>query len=161
MCIRDRDIDSLHLLPITPYHYAKRSNESLTNEFVKDYYVLHRRRIEALWKQQKYWDQDSPETRSVLGSLYSRYILSALTRNCDKKSEMTGNERRKFCRDIFADPLFEELVTYGKASDSTALKIALAVMKTKNVTCNLAFARMIYLVKTKLPVLFSRVKSGR
>lgn len=155
------DIDSLHLLPITPYHYAKRSNESLTNEFVKDYYILHRRRIEALWNQQKYWNQDSPETRSVLGSLYSRYILSALTRNCDKKSEMTGRDRREFCKKIFADKLFEELVTYGKASDSTALKIALAIMKTKNVTCNLAFARMIYLVKTKLPLVFSRVKSGR
>lgn len=155
------DIDSLHLLPITPYHYAKRSNDSLTNEFVKDYYILHRRRIEALWNQQKYWGQDSPETRGVLGSLYSRYILSALTRNFDKKSGMSRRVRRQFCKKIFADPLFGELVPWGKASDSRALKIALSVMKTKNVTCNLIFARMIYLVKTKLPVIFSKVKSGR
>ena len=74
---------------------------------------------------------------------------------------MTGRDRRMFCKNIFADKLFEELVTYGKAADSTALKIALAIMKTKNVTCNLAFARLIYLVKTKLPLLFSKVKSGR
>lgn len=51
-----------------------------------------------------------------------------------KLRQKIRNDRERtaeILQDIFADPLFEELVTYGKASDSTALKIALAVMKTK------------------------------
>lgn len=155
------DIDSMNLLSAAPYHYAKRANESLTNEFVPEYYRLHRRRIETLWKQQKYWKIDMQRSRKILGGLFCRYILSALERNYDKRADISFLERRRFCRQIFADPLFLELVPYGKAEDSRMLKIALKLMQTKNVTLNLLFAFCIHLVRSKLPVIYSKVKSGR
>lgn len=83
------DIDSLNLLDITPYHYAKRMSGSLTTKFVPDYYPLHRRRIEMLLKQQQYWKSDTKQNCAVLGGLYGRYILSALERNWRQK---VGNE---------------------------------------------------------------------
>lgn len=155
------DIDSMNILDIAPYHYGKRGNESLTNEFVPEYYQLHRRRIQALWKQQKYWQMDLDQARNILGSLYARYILSALERNYDKRAKMTVKERREFCRNIFKDGLFEELVMKGKASESRMLKIALRLMKSRNVTINLFFAYGIHIARQKLPVLYSKVKSGR
>ena len=56
------DIDSMNLLNIVPYHYAKRMTGSLTTKFVPDYYQLHRRRIEMLLNQQRYWRVDTAST---------------------------------------------------------------------------------------------------
>lgn len=155
------DIDSMNLLDIAPYHYGKRGNESLTNEFVPEYYQLHRRRIQALWKQQNYWRMDLDQARNILGALYARYILSALERNFDKRAKMGAKERRDFCRDIFRDELFQELVMKGKASESRMLKIALRLMKSRNITLNLLFAYGIHIARHKMPVLYSKIKSGR
>ena len=156
-----KEIDSLLLIDIKPYHYAKRSNSSLTNEYVPEYYEFHRRRIKELWNQQKYWKQDMKESKEILGALYARYILSAITRNYDKKAEMSFLDKYKFCKRIFKDELFMELVPYGKATDSLSLKIALKILNTKNVILNLCFSWMIYIIQTKLPVVYSKVKAQR
>lgn len=155
------DIDTMNLLDITPYHYAKRMEGSLTTKFVPDYYPLHRRRIAMLYEQQKYWGLDNRESCSVLGSLYGRYILSALERNCDKRAEMNHGDRKKFCREIFADPLFKRLIPAAEARDSRALKLALTCMKAKSVFLCLAFGRAVHLVRGSLPMLYSKVKSQR
>lgn len=155
------DIDTMNLLDITPYHYAKRMEGSLTTKFVPDYYPLHRRRIFMLYEQQKYWKRDNERTRSVLGSLYGRYILSALERNCDKRAKMSCKDRKKFCREVFADPLFQKLLPAAEARDSRALKLALACMKAKSVFLCLAFGRAVHLVRGSLPMLYSKVKSER
>ena len=155
------DIDTMNLLAITPYHYAKRMEGSLTTKFVPDYYPLHRRRISMLYEQQKYWGKDTRETCSVLGSLYGRYILSALERNCDKRAKMSHKDRKEFCRDVFADPLFQKLLPAAEARDSRALKLALACMKARSVFLCLAFGRVVHLVRGSLPMLYSKVKSER
>lgn len=155
------DIESMNLLNIAPYHYAKRANESLTNEFVPEYYRLHRRRIETLWKQQKYWKIDMQRSRKILGGLYCRYILSALERNYDKRAQISFLEKRKFCREIFRDGLFQELVPYGEADESFTLKVALKLMKTKNITLNMLLAYFIHLVRSRLPIFYSKIKSER
>ena len=90
------DIDTMNLLAITPYHYAKRMEGSLTTKFVPDYYPLHRRRISMLYEQQKYWGKDTRETCSVLGSLYGRYILSALERNLTSGLKWVTKTGRSF-----------------------------------------------------------------
>lgn len=155
------DIETMNLLEMTPYHYAKRMEGSLTTKFVPDYYPLHRRRIFMLYEQQKYWGKASGKTCSVLGSLYGRYILSALERNCDSRAEMSHKDRKKFCREVFADPLFRKLLPAAEARDSRALKLALACMKARSVFLCLAFGRVVHLVRGNLPMLYSKVKSER
>ena len=155
------DIDSLLLIGIAPYHYAKRANQSLTNEYVQDYYKFHRKRILKLWEQHKYWNNDSLDTREVLGALFARYILSALMRNYDKKAKMTLGKRCDFCRKIFNDDLFDELVPYGKSDDSTALKIAIRILNSKNILLCVVFSWIVYIIKNKLPVFYNRIKSQR
>ena len=155
------DIDTMNLLDITPYHYAKRLEGSLTTKFVPDYYPLHRRRIAMLYEQQKYWKNDSPRVRSVLGSLYGRYILSALERNCDKRANMKHRDRKAFCREVFSDTLFQELLPMAQARDSRVLALALICIKTKSVFLCTAFGRAIHLVRGSLPMIYSKVKSRR
>ena len=155
------DIDSMNLLDISPYHYGKRMEGNLTARFVPDYYPLHRRRIAMLYEQQKYWNRDDQKTRSLLGSLYGRYILSALERNCDRRAQMKHKDRVKFCREVFADPLFLRLIPEAGAKDSKALSISLFCIKNRSVLLCTALGRGIHLIRGSLPMLYSKVKSQR
>ena len=155
------DIDSMNLLDISPYHYGKRMEGNLTARFVPDYYPLHRRRIAMLYEQQKYWNRDDQKTRSLLGSLYGRYILSALERNCDRRAQMKHKDRVKFCREVFADPLFLRLIPEAGAKDSKALSLSLFCIKNRSVLLCTALGRGIHLIRGSLPMLYSKVKAQR
>ena len=125
------DIDSMNLLNIAPYHYAKRMTGSLTTKFVPDYYPLH------------------------------RYILSALERNCDHQSGMNSKDRKQFCREVFRDPLFQQLLPKAEAKDSKALKITLKCLNTHSTFLCTALGRMVHIVRTGMPVIYSKTKSER
>ncbi|SHJ51350.1 glycosyltransferase family 2 protein [Hespellia stercorisuis] len=155
------DIERMNLLPITPYHYAKRMEANLTNKFVPDYYALHKRRIDIIFDQYNYWNMDTQEVRSILGSLYGRYIVSALVRNCDKRSGMHNKERYKWCREVFASSLFNELIPCAKSSGSVSLAVALFCLKWKKAMFCLALGRFVYIAREALPMVYSKVKSGR
>lgn len=155
------DIRRLNVLGFTPYHYAKRLNTSLTNKFVPEYFPLHKRRIELLYEQYTYWGMCTNEVRQILGSLYGRYILSALERNCDKRAGMTHKERRRWCRELFHQRLFRELIPCAEAKDSKALSIALCLFKRKNTVLCLAMGRSVHMIRGGMPMIYSKVKSGR
>lgn len=155
------NIQRLNVLRIAPYHYAKRLNTSLTNKFVSEYFDVHRRRIELLYEQHSYWNLYTEEVRQTLGSLYGRYILSALERNCDKRSGMSHSDRKRWCRKVFTDWLFKELIPGAKAKDSKTLSIALALLRWKQSTLCLMMGRGIHLIRGGMPMIYSKVKSGR
>lgn len=155
------DIESMNTLDLALYHYAKRMEGSLTTKFVPDYYELHRRRISLLYEQQKYWGKNTKKVRSVLGALYGRYILSALERNCDKRAKMNGRKRRAFLKEVFRDRLFLELMPSASARDSRMLAIALWCMKRHSVLLCTAFGRAVHIVRDRLPMIYSKVKSER
>lgn len=155
------DIETLNILPVTHYHYGKKMEENLTNRFVPDYFVLHRQRIEMLFDQFSYWGICTPEVRSILGSLYARYILSALERNCNKNTGMNHAQRYKWCREVFAQGLFNELIPIARAKDSMPLRITLVLFRWKKVILCLMMGRGIYIVKKVMPMVYSKVKSER
>lgn len=155
------DIERLNILSIAPYHYAKRMSANLTNKFVKEYFQVHRQRIELIYKQYQYWELCTKTVRKILGSLYGRYILSAMERNCDQRSGMKLRQRRLWCRRVFREELYQELIPYAEAEDSKMLKIALVLLRTGNITLCLGFGRCIYIVRKYFPMVYSKVKSGR
>ena len=64
----------MNILDFAGYHYNKRMDNSLTSKFVPDYYKLHRRRIELIYKQYQYWNK-ADAAKEVLAALYTRYIF--------------------------------------------------------------------------------------
>lgn len=152
---------SAALLPTTPYHYAKRTSSNLTNKFEPRYYELHRTRISELLNQQKRWKLDTHERRAIIGSLYGRYALSALERNCDPRSGMNAKNRREWCKQLFNDPLFCELIPVAKATDSRILSFALCVLGSRNVLACTALARLVHIARQSGISLFTKVKSQR
>lgn len=155
------DIQRLNLLSFTPYHYAKRLNASLTNKFVSEYFDVHRKRIELLYEQHSYWNMCTEDVCQVLGSLYGRYILSALERNCDKRSGMSHKDRQRWCREVFRQRLFKELIPRAKAKNSKTLSIALVLLRWRRSTLCLMMGRGIHLIRSGMPMIYSKVKSGR
>jgi glycosyltransferase involved in cell wall biosynthesis len=155
------DIETMNILPITPYHYGKRMEANLTNKFVPEYFALHKQRIEMLSEQFSYWNILTDEVRSTLGSLYARYILSALERNCNKESGMNHAQRYKWCREVFAQGVFRELIPSARAKNSLALRLSLGLFRRKKVILCLMMGRTIYIVRKCMPMIYSKVKTGR
>lgn len=155
------DIEKLNILGFTPYHYAKRLDANLTNKFVPEYFAVHRKRIELLFRQHIYWGLCTKEVKEILGSLYGRYILSALERNCDKRSGMKIVQRFRWCRRLFKQDLFNELIPAAKAEDSRMLAVTLRLLQKKNAWLCLLMGRGIFVVRKGFPMIYSKVKSGR
>ena len=143
------------------YHYKKRLRSNLTNRFDKNYYSEHRMRIEALYNQQVRWGLDSAETRSRLGSLYGRYIISALERNCDKRAEMSHADRVAWCWALANDPLFTTLVQGAHSRGGVALEACLALIKTGRPALMLALGRLVHVVRSRLGSLYAKLKRQR
>lgn len=156
-----QDIDTLNILSSTPYRYAKRTNESLTNKHLANYYELHHTRIKALYEQQKTWGTLDSAAKAILGSLYGRYILSALQRNCEPESHMNHTQRIAWCKMLFEDPLFEELLTAARANHSKALALCLFFLKRKQARMCVFLGRSIHIAKTKSFTLFTKIRSDR
>lgn len=150
---------SLNILNIAPYHYIKRIDGSLTNRFVKDYYILHRRRVSEILELYVKWDMCNDEIKHSLGNIYARYIFSALQRNCDKRSGMNRNDRKEFLESVFNDELFKELSSHIKIGGYAG--ILYGFLKNRKLRPCLAFGRIIYFVKNKMPTIFAAVKQKR
>ncbi len=155
------DVKTLNTLQITPYHYGKRLESNLTNKFIPDYFELHRYRVEILFEQFSYWEICTPEICSILGSLYARYILSALERNCDNRSGMNHAQRYRWCSTVFGQGLFNELIPKARAKESRALSFALTLFQLKKVLPCLIMGRGIYIIRRCMPMIYSKVKSER
>lgn len=152
------DITKLNVLEITPYNYKKRINASLTNKFVKDYYELHKQRVEMILNQYKTWNLCDDNVKKALADIYARYIFSALQRNCDKRSKMNHKDRKEWLEKIFDEKLWLEL------SPQLTLNISLQgilsrLLKMRSTILCLSAGRFIYIVKEKLPMIFSKAKA--
>lgn len=153
------DVTSLNILNTAPYHYMKRIDGSLTNKFVKDYYLLHRRRVEMLLELYKGWNMCTDGVMTTLGNIYARYIISALQRNCDSRSEFNRRGRRDFLQSVFNDGMFKELSPFINAGGYAGV-IYGSLKKQRTGLC-LLFARIIYIIKEKMPVFFAAAKQKR
>ncbi|MBO4432932.1 MAG: glycosyltransferase family 2 protein [Clostridia bacterium] len=153
------NIKSLNITDFAPYHYMKRIDGSLTNKFVKDYYVLHARRISLILEQYRRWGILTDDVKRILANLYSRYIYSALQRNCDPRANMNGKARKAFLRDVFDGALFKELSPHIKISGVAG--VLYGALKRKSTLSCLSFGRIIYIIKDKLPIIFAAAKQKR
>lgn len=151
------NIQKLNILNVAPYNYKKRLNESLTNKFVADYYALHKKRVQMIYDQYTDWGLCTAYVQKILADLYARYIFSALQRNCDSRAQMTHFDRKQWIKSVLKDPLWQTLsahVTVGLSLQG----ILSFLLKHHLIFSCLAAGRFIYFVKTKLPVLFAKVK---
>lgn len=155
-----QNITAMNCLDLTVYHYAKRGTSSLTAAFVPEYYKVHRQRIDMLYEQAKSWHCDNETVKSLLASLYVRYIFSAISRNCDKRAHMSHTDRKRWLEKVFADGLFCELISFAGAQ-SLAIRVMIALLQKRQLFGSLVFGRMLYIVQTYLKNTFNKLKQAR
>ncbi|MBE6469091.1 MAG: glycosyltransferase family 2 protein [Coriobacteriaceae bacterium] len=130
------------------YRYQKRAGSNLTGRFVPKYFAVHRRRIAALLDCLQRWGEDTPDARARLGGRFARYVLSALERNCDVRAGMSGADRRRWCGELKADPLFRSLVLGARPHGSGALgRAGVALLRTRSTAAYLMAGRILHLLR--------------
>lgn len=151
------NIERLNILSDALYYYEKRMGNSLTAKYVNEYFELHRQRVGLVYEQQKRWNRDTKEVRSILGKIYCRYIYSAIQRNFDKRSGMNFKMRYQWLRKIYSDALFEELMPYAESSNIQQKVLAFFLKYKISIGC-LIMGRIIDFVKNKMPMVFAKIK---
>jgi glycosyltransferase involved in cell wall biosynthesis len=154
-------IDSMSILESAPYHYMVRFESSLTNKFVSNYFELHECRILVLREMLKFWGVLDLEAEEILGALYGRYVISAMTRNCDPAASMTAEDRVHWIENLFDRPRYNELMLHAKAKSSLVLTVCLLALKSKSPYISMLLARLIYLVKKVALPVYQQIKSAR
>ena len=156
-----RDIERMNILGIPAYHYRKNmDNRSRTSQFVKEYFQLHVQKMQALADQYRYWNMYTEDVRCDLAAIYTRYIMSALQRNCDPRSHMTLGKRKRWIKRLYDQQLFKELIPYGKPSNPV-VKVLHMCLNRHWTFLALVFGRGIYIVKNKMPGIFNAVQKNR
>ncbi len=155
------NIETMNVLSKPYYHYRlSLASASRTGQFVPEYFSLHKEKIKRLYMQQKRWNVLSEDAEKTLGNLYVRYLFSALQRNCDANAEMSHKDRKAFLNAAYEDAMLQELLPHA-ASDSKAVQIMGKLLNRQSILGTLSLARVIYIVKTKCPALFSKAKQMR
>jgi glycosyltransferase involved in cell wall biosynthesis len=154
------DIDALNILGTAPYHYQRRTDGSLTSRFVAAYDACHRARVEMIVRQHEYWGMCTDGVRRAMGNIFFRYIFSALQRNCDRRAGMSRRDRRGWLESLYEDELFVGLSPYVRP-DSRAFAAMAGLLRRKRTALVLMTARCLFIVRTRLPALFNRLKARR
>ena len=150
---------SMYMLNEALYHYKKRVNDSITTRFVPEYFELSHRRVKTMYDLCEEWKVDKELVTSILGTIYMRYILSALMRNSDKRSNMSLGKQREWVKQVVEDNLYCNLA-YSDVQNRQLHLVQQLLNKGKYGTC-VIIGRMICLVKQVGPVIFSLIKRNK
>lgn len=159
-----RHAESIAIIAGTPYHYRKIEGKSTTNANAytyAQYYELAKGRIASLRELLDEWDVFDDHARAVLGSLYARYLISAIERTYHANAKLGKAQRAEFIVQLMDDPLFDELIPYAQAKDSRIAQKGIRVLQSRNVSACARFGKMVNLARTYMYGLFTKLRSGR
>lgn len=155
-----KELDSCNQIAKPLYRYAIRRKGSLTTKYLPDYFELHQRRVENMILLYRGWNMETPEELKSLGSIYCRYFLSALQRNCNASAHMRHSDRKKWVKKQFQSKTYQSLKNFFYP-DNKLLKLLAWGIRTEKAEFCLFMGRGIYIVKEKCPGIFSRLKQNR
>ena len=148
------DAETCNILDFAPYHYVKHTG-SKTGSFIPTYYEDIMVKIDRMYSQFEYWKMLDEETSNFLSLRYTRYLFSALERNCDKKSDMSHKQRKEFVKNVFSSERYKKLSPY--LGGGGFIGIMAKVLKTKSSFLCLSLARVVFMIKRFIPGLFGKL----
>lgn len=151
------EISTLNILDITPYHYNRRINQSLTRKFVPEYFQLHYKRVKMLYDAYKKWGILDKKNERIFANRLFRYILSAIQRNCDKRAHMNLRKRYSWVKSLYNEPWISEMLEKVHYNDMFTNIIAFIFKKRLSLLV-LAVGRGIYIITNDFPIFFSKIK---
>ena len=122
-----KHIKSIATLDDTGYYYFKRKNNSVTNSFTADYFDLSYRRINEMFEFLKANGYEGRQVCTVLGNRLLRYTLSALQRNCDKRSGWNYKDRKEWFIKTCELSLYKSLLGNAEVSNPAYFAMAFVI----------------------------------
>lgn len=154
---------SLVCLDAPLYLYRKQDGRSLTNAnaySAREFWAVHERRVSELCALYEA-AACSEEAYAIEGSLYVRYIVSALERTFHDSEAWRLASRNAFLDEIFESELFGKLVPQAKAESSKTLQLAVSAAQRRSKPMLLSIAASAYAARMLSPSTFTRTRSGR
>lgn len=139
-------IHSMAVLDCVGQYYYKRVNASVTHSFSAEYYELSHRRVAdmlAFCEKRQHTDRT---TMDMLAEKLLRYTLSALSRNCDVRSNMDHKARRAWFYEICRRPLYTRLFAGAKVSNPVFVLLKWAIKRHSGMTA-LTLGRVVNILR--------------
>ena len=134
---------NIYVLDFLGSNYYKRKNKSVTHTFTEAYFPLSYRRIESMYAYCLKGGIPKEQIEKALSKRFARYIYSALSRNCDKRSKLNFRERKDFIETLFKSDMYKKLIeTYN--CNFTLNGLMIFPLKHKSVNLLSLLGRMIY-----------------
>ena len=150
---------SLYMLKEALYYYKKRVNDSITTRFVPEYFELSHRRVKTMYDLCEKWEVDEKLSTTILGTIYMRYILSALMRNSDRRSKMCFCDQKEWIKHVVEDNLYSKLA-YSDVKDKKLQLVQRLLNEGRYGTC-VIIGKTICMIKQVGPVFFSLIKRNK
>lgn len=143
------------------YHYRLEQSDSLTKQYVKSFFGIHRKKISDFIS---YIDRNNPAYFEIavetLRPIYLRYILSSVARTFSKNSEFDNNSRHKYVENIFNDDLLEKLSGKRHKVKINSEILYWPIIKRKT-NLTIVYARVVVFIQSNMSYLFNRIKQIR
>lgn len=146
---------SMAVSSCTGYYYNKRMNQSLTKQFVPEYFKLSRKRVTSMADAYRRWGLYNEKIRDSVGQRYLRYTLSALMRNNEKEAQMGHAARRQWIRRLFRDEFYQETVR-DCVPGAGYLKILQKMIDLRSAAGCLLMGKMLYILRHRLPQVYNK-----
>lgn len=146
---------SMTVLSCTGYYYNKRVNQSLTKQFVSEYFKLSRMRVVSMAEAYRRWGLFDDRVRNSIGERYLRYTFSALMRNCEKQAGMQHAVKRQWIRRVFCDEFYQTVVKKSHPKP-VYLKLLQKMIDLHWAEGCLMMGRMLFILRRYLPRIYDK-----
>lgn len=145
---------SMAVSSCTGYYYNKRMNQSLTKQFVPNYFKLSRKRVVTMADAYRRWGLYNEKVRNRSGQRYLRYTFSALMRNNEKEAHMSHVMKRQWVKRLLRDEFYLYVVKDSRVS-SGYLRILQKMLNMHFIGGCLLMGKLLYLLKSKMPQVYN------
>lgn len=151
-------ISNFYILNEPLYFYMKRNNGSLTAKFVPDYFSIHMKTLSSFIKLLQVRGELNQNAIELVVNRFIRYTLSAIERNTSPNANLTLKAQKDWIiGSVYNQEQFKLMVNNAYLV-SKKQKTIYFLLKYKMSSLLVLLGNFVKLVKSKLPILFTKLK---
>ena len=151
-------ISNFYILNEPLYFYMKRNNGSLTAKFVPDYFSIHMKTLSSFIKLLQVRGELNQNAIELVVNRFIRYTLSAIERNTSPNANLTLKAQKDWIiGSVYNQEQFKLMVNNAYLV-SKKQKPIYFLLKYKMSSLLVLLGNFVKLVKSKLPILFTKLR---
>ena len=151
-------ISNFYILNEPLYFYMKRNNGSLTAKFVPDYFSIHMKTLSSFIKLLQVRGELNQNAIELVVNRFIRYTLSAIERNTSPNANLTLKAQKDWIIGAIYNQEQFKLMVNNAYLVSKKQKPIYFLLKYKMSSLLVLLGNFVKLVKSKLPILFTKLK---